>query len=67
MRMLVGVGVCDAHKVDAAEVYVTDQMWKGLLGVLDRAGKARPHRSFTRVEYLDLDDPEAQAFEADFG
>jgi hypothetical protein len=65
-RVVVGVGVCDAHKRDVPELYITDDGWKHLLGGFDRAGKQRPHRSSTTVEYVDLDDPRAGAFTRDF-
>lgn len=53
-RIEVGLAVCDEHAQPCAELYITDDSWKHLLGMFDEAGKQRPHRSKTTVEYEDL-------------
>jgi hypothetical protein len=50
-RLKVLIGVCDAHREQWPDPFITEESWKQILDGADAAGMTRPHRIRTLVEY----------------
>lgn len=63
IRMGVGLNFCDAHTDENPDLYIAEEGWLQLVRAIEAAGKVKPHRASTKVQFLALESDEVLKFD----
>jgi hypothetical protein len=63
IRAVVNIAICTLHRAAAVpENFISTESWNRLLLTFDKAGKQRPKRSLTTLDFIEVGSDEARSF-----